>query len=105
MGGGAPGPNSWPGEVWSPMGGPHCTPPNSYRRGALAVIAVLAVAVPLALAAAQREKRQLGVRPVFTERFSEATLDRDHPGWRARNDAYHANKPSFWARVWPDKHH
>ena len=87
------------------MGGAHCTPPNSYRRGAFALVATLAVALPVALWAARRERRELGVRPVFTERFNQAALDRRHPDWRARNDAYFASKPSLLSRVWPDKHH
>jgi hypothetical protein len=59
------------------MGGPHCTPPNSYRRGAFALVAVLAVAFPLALYAAQFEKRQLGVRPGTTQHHSKRRKRRE----------------------------
>jgi Na+/melibiose symporter-like transporter len=66
MGGGGPGWEQHPRHVWSPMGGAFCDPPNSTRRGVIALIIAVVVTLPIGFWAAKRERRQLGYRPCAT---------------------------------------
>lgn len=69
MGGGGPGWEQHPRHVWSPMGGPFCDPPNSARRGVIALIIAVVVTLPIGFWAAKRERRQLGYRPSSLQFF------------------------------------